>query len=439
MRLECSSGVFKMASFEAKLKGLEDKVLKVPDENSARKALYSDLELLLLDHESDKTIFCKDKDGELVLVAESQQVRVNAMRKQLRLQAVHRGFRWWYWLDKIFRFSGVCSGFFTISVFFSLPILVLQRVDDLLGLDPFARISDKLRKFVAQFILLLAGIVFDVHGLDHASFSAPCVVFAFTHASNLDGMLISSTCPVRHYSLAKKELFFVPFFSWISFAIGGIPVDRGNRERAIGALRRCSEAAASAKSCIVIAPEGTRSTTGNLLTYKKGPFHVQKQLDAPIVPFVIYGAYDLYPVGTWVNQCGRVAVRYLPPITSADAPDMDGIRRLYRRRVLEALKDTPAQCCSDLSASQWLSCYVANLVNFAFVWWCLRVAGHYCFQTLGLTTRQAATYSCGVVFSVTFFLFVYFTYVVDFLDRSRLGTSSAVVADSNVKKSAKAD
>ncbi len=257
--------------------------------NARRKELYSKLELVLLEYESDSTV-C---DGEGGLLDQSLGSRVETLRKSLKLQSIKRPRRWWYWIDIIYRFCGVCCGFFTISVILSLPILALQIVDDIIGSDPFNRISDKLRKFCGNFILLLSGIVYDVYGLDHSSFDAPCVLLAFTHACNLDGLLISATCPVRHYALAKKELFFVPFFSWISFAIGGVPVDRQNRDRAIGALRRCSERALAAKSCIAVGPEGTRSTTGNLLSYKKGPFHIQSQLGAPIVPLIIYGGFDL--------------------------------------------------------------------------------------------------------------------------------------------------
>lgn len=69
-----------------------------------------------------------------------------------------------------------------------------------------------------------------------------------------------------------QELFVVPFFSWISLAFGGVPVDRNNRERAVNALQRASMAAKNNQICIVIAPEGTRSTTGQLLPFKKGVY-----------------------------------------------------------------------------------------------------------------------------------------------------------------------
>lgn len=63
-----------------------------------------------------------------------------------------------------------------------------------------------------------------------------------------------------------------------------------------------------------------------------GPFHMWDELKAPIVPMLIFGAYDLYPVGSWVNQTGHIAVRYLPPILHTEAADKDAMLILVRER-----------------------------------------------------------------------------------------------------------
>lgn len=53
-----------------------------------------------------------------------------------------------------------------------------------------------------------------------------------------------------------------------------------------------------------------------------------EEMKAPVVPFLIIGAYDLYPVGSWVNQTGHVTVRYLKPIYPHEATDRDHMMRL---------------------------------------------------------------------------------------------------------------
>lgn len=164
----------------------------------------------------------------------------------------------------------------SIGIYGSLPIIVLRVVDHYIGSGPFSQLSEKLKRSIAWLMLELSGVSVEIiNGPDKSqkqmkSFSESCSLLTFSHSSNLDGFLVSATCPIRHFALAKKELFMVPFFSWISLAFGGVPVDRGNRERAVSALHRASAAAKNNQICIVIAPEGMRSTSGQLLPFKKG-------------------------------------------------------------------------------------------------------------------------------------------------------------------------
>ena len=164
----------------------------------------------------------------------------------------------------------------SVGIYGSLAIIVLRVVDHYLGSGPFSQLSEKLKRSIAWLMLDLSGVSVEIiNGPDKSqkqmkNFSESCSLLTFSHSSNLDGFLVSATCPIRHFALAKKELFMVPFFSWISLAFGGVPVDRGNRERAVSALQRASAAAKNNQICIVIAPEGMRSTTGQLLPFKKG-------------------------------------------------------------------------------------------------------------------------------------------------------------------------
>ena len=46
------------------------------------------------------------------------------------------------------------------------------------------------------------------------------------------------------------------------------------------------------RGVLAISPEGTRSKTGLLNEFKKGPFYMQEQLGCDIVPIVILGKSD---------------------------------------------------------------------------------------------------------------------------------------------------
>jgi 1-acyl-sn-glycerol-3-phosphate acyltransferase len=254
-----------------------------PD-NITLRSLHADIELFRLDHKDE------------VYTAE-----LDALIARLDLIPFSRPKKWWDRIESIYRFSGMTAGFITFSVFFSIPMLVLKPIDDLLAkmgmIRPHNMISEHIKRFLSDWLSRVAGIEYVAEGIDVEFFEKHSVLLTFTHGSNLDAFLLASTCPVRNYALAKKELFCVPFFSWLAFACGGIPVDRNNREKAVMALQRMSDTTQSGNICLVIAPEGTRSKTGQLLPFKKGAFHMWDELRIPIVPAVIYGAYDLCPVG----------------------------------------------------------------------------------------------------------------------------------------------
>jgi hypothetical protein len=101
------------------------------------------------------------------------------------------------------------------------------------------------------------------------------------------------------------------------------------------------------------------------------------------------------------------------------------MRRLCRKRVLEALADTPAACGEDLTPAQWLSCYAANLCNFVFICLFLKLSGRFCFEILHWSVQETMWYTTAGIFTITIGLFVYFTYVVDIIDRMRIGSKGS--------------
>lgn len=265
-----------------------------------------------------------------------------------------------------------------------------------------------------------------------------CSMLTFSHASNIDGFLICSTCPIRHYALAKKELFVTPLFSWISLAVGGVPIDRNNRDRAINALKRSTEAvmstgnhgrnghdgaadsAASSSSnpnqaCIVIAPEGTRSTTGQLLAFKKGPFYMWEQLQVPVVPLLLLGAYDLYPVGNWVNDTGHVTVRYLPPVYPEQASSRGDMAAKLRRIYLESTLNTPEQdaLVQPLTWGEFIYHYGAIMLLFVIDYVLYTGGEKLFFDVLGYTSGFTVWLHLSILtVAITAFLYIYYVYIV---------------------------
>ena len=53
-----------------------------------------------------------------------------------------------------------------------------------------------------------------------------------------------------------------------------------------------------------------------------------EDLKVPIVPVMFFGAYDLWPTGSWLNNHGTVVIKYLKPIMPNEANDRDEMHYL---------------------------------------------------------------------------------------------------------------
>ena len=160
----------------------------------------------------------------------------------------------------------------------------------------------------------LAGVRLDVRGAEYLESARPAV-FLFNHQSQLDVMILARLLRGGFTGVAKKEAANVPafglMFRWADIAF----VDRGDTAQAKAALEPAVQRLREGIS-LVMAPEGTRSSTPALGPFKKGAFHVAMQAGVPLVPIVIRNAGELMWRGASTIREGTVQVRVLPPIST---------------------------------------------------------------------------------------------------------------------------
>ncbi len=114
--------------------------------------------------------------------------------------------------------------------------------------------------------------------------------------------------------ITKTELFAVPIFGPAMKSAGFISIDRSNRERAMRSLEIAKKAIADGTN-VWIAPEGTRSRTGELLPFKKGGFNLALEAGLRILPITLRGTRDILPAkGTRSMHGAHVRVTIHPPI-----------------------------------------------------------------------------------------------------------------------------
>ena len=261
--------------------------------NHDRRVLYSNLGLLRIRIES--------MSEEATSSLEKQKLldEIDSLSGRLKLKYVSR-YSWYHHVDKLICGLAGWIFFATAVILLCIPVLLVIRPADRLLMkykliSPHHCFSQLIKRCISETYLLLSGIVLIKDGEPY-TIESGCPLVCFTHASITDAFIIAAMTPVQNYTLAKKELFLVPLLSQGLATFGGIPIDRGNRSKAVMTLKSAIESAKSG-DCVMISPEGTRSTSGQLALFKKGPFYIWEQLQSPVIPLVIAGAYELCPPG----------------------------------------------------------------------------------------------------------------------------------------------
>jgi 1-acyl-sn-glycerol-3-phosphate acyltransferase len=137
------------------------------------------------------------------------------------------------------------------------------------------------------------------------------VITVMNHASSLDP-LVTAACTgadfVGHASApGKRELFESPLTGWLMRALGFFPVDRDILDlTVVRTLFRILRAGRS----IGIAPEGTRTLTGEVLPFKSGFVKLALKTDTPIFPVGVQGTHDALPKGSLIPRPKKIIVRF---------------------------------------------------------------------------------------------------------------------------------
>jgi len=162
----------------------------------------------------------------------------------------------------------------------------------------------------------LSGVDLRVEGEENLWAQRPAV-FIFNHQSGLDLVLMAKLVRRDVTGVGKKEILDNPIFGPLLAASGVVFVDRFNTARAIEALEPAVQALREGLS-LAVAPEGTRSLTPRLGTFKKGAFHMAMQAGVPIVPVVFRNVLDALPKDALVVRPAIVEAVVLPPVDTSN-------------------------------------------------------------------------------------------------------------------------
>jgi 1-acyl-sn-glycerol-3-phosphate acyltransferase len=188
---------------------------------------------------------------------------------------------------------------------------------------------------LARLGVQLVGVKIEVRGLEHLEPGRSYIIMS-NHVSNLDPPIMVRTIPGRCSVLVKKELFRVPILG-TGMRLGDlVPVDRGDREAAIESVQAATAVLRKGLHMLIY-PEGTRSSNGRLLPFKKGPFHLAMDSGVSIVPVTVLGTYESWPKTRFALRPGTATVVFHPPINPHDFANREKLMEAVWKTIDSAL------------------------------------------------------------------------------------------------------
>lgn len=220
------------------------------------------------------------------------------------------------------------------NVYETLAVSAPTVIDSVRGRLTRRTCDERLESWASR-VVRNAGIMLTVHGREHLEKGATYVLMS-NHQSHYDVAVLYYVLGGNVRMVAKKELFDLPVFGRAIRSAGFIEVDRQNHERAVASLEEAKRQLAEGVH-IWLAPEGTRSKTGELMPFKKGGFVIALDTGAPILPITISGTRDVLPSQGVRSRSGvGVTITIHPAIPAARFAGKD--RRAAREELMAIVR-----------------------------------------------------------------------------------------------------
>ncbi|MCR5313387.1 MAG: 1-acyl-sn-glycerol-3-phosphate acyltransferase, partial [Bacteroidaceae bacterium] len=190
---------------------------------------------------------------------------------------------------------------------------LLQKANSSLKLPNFWFTGHLVTKFFGLFFH--SYLKMEVKGLENVP-TDKAFILAPNHQSYMDGLLVVSDIPGKvlnnTYFYVKEDHVKSSLLKFLASHHNIILMERMNL---MNSILKMGEVLKEGKN-LVIFPEGTRTRDGKISTFKKTFAILSAELNVPIVPVVISGAFEAMPKGKKFPLAKKVTVEYLPPVYS---------------------------------------------------------------------------------------------------------------------------
>lgn len=165
------------------------------------------------------------------------------------------------------------------------------------------------------------------------------VIYICNHRSLFDipALLASVKDDIR--IMYKAELNTIPVFGWLLRLSPYIAINRSDSRDAVASIRTTADEIRSGTS-VLIFPEGTWSTTDEVLPFKRGTVVLSATASIPLIPLAMKGTEQIVPADTYSFSPGKVQVAFgntIQPIPLSSRDEEKEFTKTLRSSVVELL------------------------------------------------------------------------------------------------------
>jgi 1-acyl-sn-glycerol-3-phosphate acyltransferase len=129
------------------------------------------------------------------------------------------------------------------------------------------------------------------------------------HLSLIDPFVVGFAAHRLVNFMGKEELFDLPVLGFLIRKLGSFPVDRSRTDPA---AMRTALSVLKEGELLGMFPEGTRSTTGEMIEFRTGAARVAARMNVPMIPAALFNTNKAMPPGKFLRPA-RLAVRFGKP------------------------------------------------------------------------------------------------------------------------------
>lgn len=168
-------------------------------------------------------------------------------------------------------------------------------------------------------------------------------IMVANHSSHLDTLCLLAALPLRKlhraYPAAAQDYFFVdaPRLAIAAIVVNALPFARQAQIR--HSLEICRQLLLNRGNILILFPEGTRTTSGNLGEFRSGVGLIVAGTNIPVLPCLLNGTFAAWPKGKTLPRPATVRLRIGAPRNYAGLPpgkaSAERISQELRQAVLE--------------------------------------------------------------------------------------------------------